>query len=183
VSFFCEHPFDACSCGVALSLPCADFGDEAVGVVDPAIQALAAQDPNLDFDHVQPAGVLGGVVKLQAPQDAASFGGREGLVDVAGRVDRQIILHDADALGIRIVDIDEFVHALGVIFGGAPLGDLDLDVAPGPVNLDADEEINSAVAAILAIVAFELARLGRDGLAYLADKLDRSSRRSRPPPA
>jgi hypothetical protein len=37
------------------------------------------------------------------------------------------------------MDIDEFAHALGVIFGGAPLGDL--DVAPGPLDVDADERL------------------------------------------
>ena len=159
-------------CGVALSFPGGDFGDEALGVVDPAVQALAAQHADLDFDHVEPAGVLGGVVELEAAQDAASFGGREGLVEGAGRVGRQIVQHDADALGMGIVDIDEIAHALGEVFGGAPLGDL--DVAPGPVDVDADEEIDRAVAAVLAIVALELARLGRDRLAHLADELGRA---------
>lgn len=51
---------------------------------------------------------------------------------------------------------------------------LNLDVAPGRVDVDADEEISSAVAAILAIVAFELARIGRNGLAQFADQLDRA---------
>lgn len=76
----------------------------------------------------------------------ASVGRREGLVKGAGRVDRQIFLHDADALGIGIMDVDELVHALGVTSGVASLGDL--DVAPGPVDVDADEEIKSAVATI-----------------------------------
>jgi hypothetical protein len=42
------------------------------------------------------------------------------------------------------------------------------------VDVDADDEIDGAVAAILVIVAFELARLGRDRLAHLADELDRA---------
>jgi hypothetical protein len=63
-------------------------------------------------------------VELDAAQDAPSFDGREGLVKSAGRVGRQIVLRNPDALGLRIVDIDEFTHALGVVFGGAPLGDL-----------------------------------------------------------
>src|SRR5947199_358765 len=53
------------------------------------------------------------------------------------------------------MDIDQFAHALGVIFCRPPCGDL--DVAPGPMHVDADKEIDGAVAAILAIVAFELA--------------------------
>jgi hypothetical protein len=41
----------------------------------------------------------------------------------AGRVGRQVILDDPDALGVGIMDIGEFAHALGVVFGCAPLGD------------------------------------------------------------
>ena len=69
------------------------------------------------------------------------------------------------------MNIDKFAHALGVILRGPPFGDLDL--APGPMHVDTDEQIDGAVAAILAIVAFELARLSRDRLTSLADELDR----------
>ena len=74
----CEHPFDARAGSVALLLPCGDFGGEPIRVVDSTVQALAAQDADLDLDHVEPAGVLGSVVELQAAQDAPGFGGREG---------------------------------------------------------------------------------------------------------
>jgi hypothetical protein len=52
---------------------------------------------------------------------------------------RQVILHDADARGIGIMDIDEFAHAVGVILGGAPRGDFDL--TPRPVDVEHDKEI------------------------------------------
>jgi hypothetical protein len=97
---------------------------------------------------------------------------REGLIESAGRVGRQVILRDADALGIGIMDIDELAHALGVIFCRAPLGDLDL--APRLMHVEDDEEIDGAIAVILVIVAFELTRFGRDRLAHLADELDRA---------
>ncbi len=42
------------------------------------------------------------------------------------------------------------------------------------MDVDADEEIDRAVAAVLVIVALELARFGRDWLADLADELDRA---------
>ena len=50
----------------------------------------------------------------------------------------------------------------------------DLDLAPRPVRVEEDEEIDGAVAAVLVIVAFKPARLGRDRLAHLADELDRA---------
>jgi hypothetical protein len=70
------------------------------------------------------------------------------------------------------MDIDEFTHALGVVFGRSPLSDLDL--TPGTMHVEEDEEIDGAVAAILVIVTFELAGCGRDWLTQLADELDRA---------
>src|SRR5580704_8396927 len=91
--------------------PCGDFADEAFWIVDSAIQALAAEHADLDLDHVEPTGMLWGVVELEAAQNSPSFRGRECLIEGAGRVGRQVILHDPDARGIRIMDIDEFAHA------------------------------------------------------------------------
>ena len=47
----------------------AAFADKALQIVNSAVQALAAQDADLDLHHVEPACVLGG------PQNAAGFGG------------------------------------------------------------------------------------------------------------
>jgi hypothetical protein len=84
----CEHPFDAGASGISLLFPSGDFAAEPLWVVNSAIQALAAQDSDLDLDHVKPTGVLGGVVELQPSQDAPGFGGRECLVQGAARVGR-----------------------------------------------------------------------------------------------
>ena len=65
-------------------LPCGNFADEALGIVDSAIQALAAEHADLDLDHVEPAGMLGGVVEFQAAQNSPGFGGRECLIEGAG---------------------------------------------------------------------------------------------------
>ena len=66
--------------------------------VDAPVEALAAQHADLDLDHVQPAGVLGDIVELQPAQHPSRFAGGEGLVERAGRVRRQIVEHDPDAL-------------------------------------------------------------------------------------
>ena len=69
-------------------LPCGDFADEAVGVVDSAIQALATEHTDLNLNHVEPTGMLGGVVELQAAQNSPGFGGRECLIEGTEWVDR-----------------------------------------------------------------------------------------------
>src|SRR3981189_2222225 len=85
---------------------------------------------------------------------------------------REVVEHDADALGLGIMEINEIAHALGEVTGGTAVGDLDL--APGLVDIEEDEQVGRAVAAILAVVALELARRGRDGLSDLADQLGRA---------
>src|SRR4029077_19327426 len=94
--FGCEHPVDASSGCISLSLPSGDFGLELFRIIDATIEALAAQHADLDFHHVEPAGVFGGVVELEAAQDASGFGGRESVIEGASSVARQIVLHDAD---------------------------------------------------------------------------------------
>jgi hypothetical protein len=42
-------------------------------VADPAVQTLAIQYPNFDFRPIEPAPMLGGVVQLQAVQQAAGL--------------------------------------------------------------------------------------------------------------
>jgi hypothetical protein len=59
---------------------------------------------------------------------------------------------------------------LGVILCRPPL----VDLAPGPIHVDANEEVDGAVAAILAIVTFQLTGLGGARLADLADELNRA---------
>ena len=51
------------------------------------------------------------------------------------------------------MDVDEIAHALGVVFCRSPLGDLDL--APGTMHVEENEEIDRAIATILVIVTFE----------------------------
>src|SRR5258705_13440404 len=82
---------------------------------------------------------------LRGSQNWPGFGGCDCLRGGAGGVGRQFVLYDPDARGIGILDFDKPAHALGVVFCRPPLGELDL--APGPMHVDADEEIDGAVAA------------------------------------
>src|SRR5215203_2219293 len=45
---------------IALASPGGGLALKTPAVVDAAVQALAAQDPDFDLGHVQPAGMLGG---------------------------------------------------------------------------------------------------------------------------
>src|SRR3546814_11661527 len=70
------------------------------------------------------------------------------------------------------LDVDEIAHLLGKVDGRAPPGDRDL--APGPVGIHGDEQIDGAVAAILVVIALQPSRPGRDWLTCFADELNRA---------
>ncbi|MGX1350571.1 hypothetical protein AB7M49_004147 [Bradyrhizobium elkanii] len=71
----------------------------------------------------------------------------------------------------RVMDVDEFPHAVRVVYGGAAV--CNLDVAPATMRVEGNEEIDSAVATVLVVVALALSPLSRNGLTHLADELDR----------
>ena len=95
---------------------------------------MALQHADLALDHVEPTGVLRGEVEFEAAQDTSGLGGREGLIQRPRLVDRQIVLHDTDTGGAGIMDVDEFTHAVGIVHGGAAVGDL--DIAPTPIWIE-----------------------------------------------
>ena len=74
---------------------------------------------------------------------------------------RQIVEHHADALGLRIMEVGEFAHADGEVRRRATLGDLDL--APGAVRIEEDEQVGGAVAPVFAVVTLDLSGLRRVG--------------------
>ena len=153
-------------------MPRGDLGDEAVAAFDAAVEALAFEDADFDLNHVEPAGVLGGVVELETPEHASRLGRRQGGVESGGSMGRQVVEHDSDVFRLGEIDIDEFAHAPGEIAGGAMVGDF--DPAPRAVSVEEDEEVDGAVAAILVVEALGLSRCGRDRLTGLADELDRA---------
>ena len=63
-----EFPFDSSSRGVALLLPASDFRLQQPRGSDSLSGALPIHDPDFDLGHVQPTGVFGGVMELNALQ-------------------------------------------------------------------------------------------------------------------
>ena len=75
-----EPPVDGGPGGVALGDQGLDFPPEGGFVGEPLLEAAARQYAELDFRHIQPTAVLGGVVKLQPLGDAPGRRRWEGLV-------------------------------------------------------------------------------------------------------
>ena len=106
-----------------------DLGFEPTALADAAVQTLAAQHADFDLDHVQPTGVFGRVVELQALQEAMRLWRAESLVQGAHAVGRKIVHDDSDAIRVGIVRIGEIAHAMGEVAGGPVVGHLHLCVS------------------------------------------------------
>ena len=76
--------FDGRAVVVSAFFPGGDFRDEEAPVLDAAVEALAAQDADLDFDLVQPAGVSWRVVELDPLEDTARLVRWESVVERTG---------------------------------------------------------------------------------------------------
>ncbi len=76
---------------VALAFERRDLPSQQRCIADPAVQTLSAKDAQLDFSHVQPASVIGCVVKLQAFGYAARLGRCKRFVERAGPVGVEIV--------------------------------------------------------------------------------------------
>ena len=75
-----KPPVDTSSGGVALRHQGLDFPPERLLVGEPLLQAGAGQHAELDFRHIQPTPVLGGVMELQPFRNPSGLGRWEGLV-------------------------------------------------------------------------------------------------------
>src|SRR5258705_6931986 len=84
----------------------------------------------------------------------------------------EVVQPYADLLRLRIVDVDQVSHALGKVERSALLSDL--DVPPGPMRIEEDEEIRRAVALVLVVVSLALSRTRRQGQPLLRNELSRA---------
>ncbi len=145
--FEIEQPGNAGSGIVALLLPRGDFAFEGRSVCNASVEALLAQHTQLDLDHVEPACVLGSVVKFQALRQPARFRCGKGIVQRSGGVRGQIVEHNADPFGRWEVNIAHVLHAVREVDIGTAVGNF--DVPPGSVYVDKCKQIDGSLLAIM----------------------------------
>src|SRR3984957_8211404 len=147
---------DFCSTSVPPLLPSCNFlGNQRLGV-QPAVEALSNHNVDLRFRHVQPASVLGRVMKLDLVQNATCFGWCKRRIQACPIVGVQIVLYEANFPGSRILHVHQLPHAAGVVAPGSPFGHP--HVAPPPQRLAHHQLVANAFAFILIIHEGRMAR-------------------------
>ena len=82
-----ELPLDGSLQRVSYLQPSIDLGAQELAAVDTPVQALPAEDADLDLRHVQPTRVLGRVVELHSVQELGRRAFAQHVVEAFSEVD------------------------------------------------------------------------------------------------
>src|SRR5665811_541879 len=145
-----EVPLDGSSFLVAGLLPRIDFGFQKFSIGNAPIQALAAENSNLDLSHVQPARVLWCVVKLHATQELRGRAVAKHIVKALSEVSVQVIEHQVNSSRLGVCASEQVIDEGDEVNLSSTLGDRDDSLAR--FGLDGHEQVGGAVAHILVVL-------------------------------
>lgn len=94
-----KRPLDATSFGVAFALPSIDLAPGSRFVRQSSPEALSIQDTDLDFRHVQPACVLGGVVEHDSAQKRSGSHWAEFLFEALAEMRVEVVENQVNLCG------------------------------------------------------------------------------------
>ena len=154
---------------VALAFERRDLPSQQHFIAGPAVQTLPAEDAQLDLGHVQPASVIGCVVKLQAFGYAAHLGRSKCLVERAQLVGVEIVQHQPDHCGVRIGLVHQPFHPVREVHGSPALGHL--DVPPPTLRFTEHEQVPGPVSLVLGVIALHPSGLGFDRRPHVPEQL------------
>src|SRR6185369_6137063 len=136
---------------------------------DAPVQALAGEDTEFDFGHVEPTPMLGCIVKLQLLPNAVRLCRGKGLIERGELVDIEIVQDYPDHLGLGVALIDQPLHLVSEVLHGTLCRYR--HVPPPRLGLTEEKEIAGAVAFVFIIIARCLSGLDWQRLAGLPNQL------------
>ena len=151
-------PFDGGAGGVALRHAGGHVGGEFFQGGNALVQALAGDGREFELDHVEPGGVFGRVVHLEARGQGAGLGGGQVLVEDGVGMGVQVVLHEHDFLRPRVGG-GQALQKAAVVRARAP--GRDLDQALAGAGLESGQQAGRALAHVRAALPPGAARLGR----------------------
>ena len=121
------------------------------------------------FSRSAPTAVFGRVAPFEAFDQTPGLGGGKGFVERSSGVSVEIVLDEDDRFGLREVDVGEVFQNVGIIDGGAEVGDL--DKAPAFERCRHHEQVGHPVAGVFVIDAGRKPRPHRHRRARFGDEL------------
>ncbi|MDP2818182.1 MAG: hypothetical protein Q8O29_07850, partial [Polaromonas sp.] len=147
-----ESPVDGAVFAVAALLPSLDVALEGGARGKARVQALARQYPDFDLGHIQPAGVLGGVVKSHPAQQLGSPALTQDINKASCEVSVQIVQHKMQAPSPAVSGGQKVAHQ-GDEVGLAAMVGYD-NRSDASLGLNRHEQVASAPAHVF-VVFFE----------------------------
>lgn len=164
-----KHPLDTSLFGVASLLPRIDFSGEQGPVGQTPIKTLAIQYADLDFSHIEPTGVLRGVVKYNAAQKCLRFFDVEHFLEAFAEVGVEVVQDQMDAACCGIDLFEQELDKCDEINFGTAIRDH--NGAASAFGLYRYEQVAGAGANILVILSHGHSRLDRPGDARVLEHL------------
>src|SRR3972149_2309146 len=144
-----ERPFDASLLRIAALLPGVDLGIERGTIRQAPVKALTIKDADFDFGHVEPTGMLRGVVEYDAAQQCLRFLNAEHFLETLAEMGGGVIRGRMDAVCRKITLSEQMPdegHEVGL---GSVIGHH--DGTPPALGLHRHEQIAGAGANVLVI--------------------------------
>ena len=94
---------DGAPSGITLSLQGFDPVVQCLEVPHRSRETAPLKDADLDLGHVEPTAMLGRVMHLEAAGNPARFGRWVHLIQAGQGVGVEVVLHQPDVLGFRVV--------------------------------------------------------------------------------
>ena len=101
--------------GVSVQRPCVDVAVHLLKRGQGLGQALSGKDTNFNLCHIQPGGVNGSIVDLQALYDPPGLSRFKSFIQRRNRVDIQIVHNQQDFFAVAVMDIHQFTQEMGKI--------------------------------------------------------------------
>ena len=87
-----ESPIHFAFGDVATDFPCVNLAGQVFAILHPPVEALAAENSQFCFGHVEPTAMLGRVVDFELRQNALGFRGSESFIEGGRFVGIEIVL-------------------------------------------------------------------------------------------
>lgn len=164
-----ESPVNAFLRGVALLLPGAALAAQCRQTGNSPVQALPGKNAQLAFGDVEPGTVFGRIVNFQTLDETARHIGRISLVKRGDLVRVQVVAHEDDLFGLRVISLQELAHLSRPVDGGPALSGA--HAPPAAKRLGEHEYAGDSFAPVFVIFSRRTPRSGGERSALLREHL------------
>lgn len=120
-----ERPLDAPMLGVTARLPSSDLGGDCGAIRQTPIKTLAIEDADFDFGHIEPAGMLRGVMEYDPSQQGLRLADTQHFLEALAKMGVEVVHNQVDAACSGINVFEQVLDKGNEVRLGPVVGDRD----------------------------------------------------------